>query len=69
MISIPIIFGWLRFHRKEQLCLAKKPLLVCHWNAASWMKTDLYSKRLFCIGRDKNADTFLHDFNPWWSRE
>lgn len=69
MISIPIIFGWLNFHRKEQLCLSKKPILVCHWQRAEWMKTDIYCKRLFCIGKDKNPSGRLDDFDPWYSRE
>lgn len=69
MISIPIIFGWLRFHRKEQLTVCKRPLLVCHWNKASWMKTDLYSKRLFCIGRNEASGGTLDFHDAWYSRE
>jgi hypothetical protein len=71
MISIPIIFGWLCFHRKEQLCLARKPILVCHYHRAGWMYrfTDLYCKRLFVIGKDKMPSGNLDEWDPWYSRE
>jgi len=51
-LRIPILFGWIVFHKKEQLTICKYPWLVCHWNKAEWMWCSLYSKRLFCIGRD-----------------
>lgn len=71
MIRIPIIFGWLVFHSKEQLCLCKKPILVCHYNVAGWMQKyfDIHSKRLFCIGRDKEIKGRLDFHDPWFSRE
>lgn len=70
LVSIPIIFGWLRFHRKEQLCLCAKPLLVCHWQRARWMRgfVKTYTKRLFCIGK-RDTQGHLDDFDAWYSRE
>ena len=68
-MKIPIIFGWLHFHRKEQLCLSKYPILVCHWRRASWMNCDLYSKRLFCIGKDDLSKAIRHEFDAYWERE
>lgn len=54
-MKIPIIFGWLHFHRKEQWPECEKPILVCHWHRSDWMKNfcSLYSKRLFCVGPDR----------------
>ncbi len=49
MIRIPIIFGWIEIHNKEQIMVCEKPILVAHWVRAGWMKTRLYSKRLFCF--------------------
>ena len=69
MITIPIIFGYLKLHREEQLALCKNPILVCHWNKASWMSCDLYSKRIFCIGRDEKARQVLDYHNAWFNRE
>lgn len=48
---IPIIFGWLHFHRKEQWLKSTHPYLVCHWYRAEWMSSfcSLYSVRLFCL--------------------
>ena len=50
-MKIPIIFGWLYFHRKEQLCMGAgyKVKLACHWHKSSWKGCEIYSKRLFVI--------------------
>lgn len=52
-MKIWIVFGWIHFHRKDQLTVCNRPLLVCHWYRAEWMDSwcDLYSKRLFFIRR------------------
>ena len=52
-MRIPIFFGWINIHRKEQLLYCKKPLLVIHWNQAKWLEPyfEAYSKRLLCVGR------------------
>jgi len=49
-MRIPIIFGWLHFHRKEQWLKSTKPYLVCHFYTAQWLApyVNLHSKRLFC---------------------
>jgi len=50
---VPVIFGWLVFHREDQWMLCQYPLLVCHWTRAHWMEPicGYVSKRLFCIGK------------------
>lgn len=52
MIKIPIVFGWLHIHRKEQLDFQVQPHIVLHWYRARWMASfcDLVSKRLFWVG-------------------
>jgi hypothetical protein len=67
MIKIPIIFGWLVFHREEQLCFCKNPWLVIHWNKAKWMWCDRYSKRLLCIGRRYWTTETPDEHDPWYS--
>lgn len=67
-IYVPIVFGWLHIHREDQICHAKNPLLVVHWMKAGWMKTDLYSKRLLCVGGTRHDGTLdYHD--PYYARE
>jgi len=68
-VKIPIIFGWLSFHKKEQLCLCSKPTLVCHWIRASWMTGELYSKRLFVIGHKDYKKDVLDYHDAWFNRE
>jgi hypothetical protein len=67
-MKIPIIFGWLDFHRKEQWTVCEKPLLVCHWVKADWMNCSLYSKRIFCIGKKFDMDAYMERTNkgPQW---
>lgn len=71
MISIPIIFGQLRFHRKEQIGYDAKPILVIHFCRADWLSkyVNLYSKRLFLWMPKKAKFTAgqQDDWDPWHS--
>jgi hypothetical protein len=49
-VSIPIIFGWLNFHRNEQVGMGGyKPLLGIHWQRAEWQKCATVSRRILLI--------------------
>jgi len=50
-MKIPIIFGILHFHQKDQLGHCDFPKLACHFYTARWLGkwTNLHSKRIFAI--------------------
>ncbi len=50
-MRIPIIFGYLKFHKSVQWSDSNdyKPFLVIHWFRSDWIKCKTYSKRIFML--------------------